>query len=96
MVLRLRTLAVALAGVAAFSWLGLPLPFLFGPMAALLLAALCRLPLKGVGPVSEGARAILGVAIGASITPAMVSQLPAMAITVTLIPLFIVLTGLVG
>jgi membrane AbrB-like protein len=96
MVLRLRTLAVALAGVAAFSWLGLPLPFLFGPMAALLLAALCRLPLKGVGPVSEGARAILGVAIGASITPAMVSQLPAMAITVTLIPLFILLTGLVG
>ena len=65
MVLRLRTLVVALAGVAVFSWLGLPLPFLFGPMAALLLAALCRMPLKGVGPVSEGARAILGVAIGA-------------------------------
>ena len=69
---RIRTLLVALLGVAAFSWFGLPLPFLFGPMAALLVAALLRLPLKGMAPVSEGARAILGVAIGASITPAMV------------------------
>lgn len=93
---RAGTLLVALSGVAAFAWLGLPLPFLFGPMAALLIAALWRMPLKGMAPVSEGARAILGVAIGASITPAMVSQLPAMALTVALIPVFILLTGLVG
>ena len=33
------TVALALAGVGAFYLAGLPLPFLFGPMAACLLAA---------------------------------------------------------
>jgi membrane AbrB-like protein len=93
---RFKTLCIALAGVGAFQVLHWPLPFLFGPMAALLLAALAGVNLKGVGPVSDAARTILGVAIGASITPALLGQLPTMSITVALVPVFVLLTGLMG
>ena len=93
---RVRTLAIAAIGAAAFWAAGLPLPFLFGPMAACLLAALGGLRLQGLGQVSIAARTILGVAVGATITPEVVGQLPQMALSVAFIPLYIVLIGLVG
>lgn len=93
---RLITLLVAAVGTGVFYLTGLPLPFLFGPMLACLLAALAGVPLKGMGQVSVGARTILGVAVGASVTPALLQQLPAMALTVALIPLYILVIGLVG
>ena len=75
---------------------GLPLPFLFGPMAACLLVALAGLRLQGLGQVSVAARTIVGVAVGASITPEVVGQLPQMALSVAFIPLYIVLIAIVG
>lgn len=93
---RVITLALALAGTLAFWLVGLPLPFLFGPMAACLVAALAGVRLKGFGQVSVGARTILGVAVGASITPALFATLPAMAGSIALIPIFIGLIGLIG
>ncbi|MBP1807367.1 AbrB family transcriptional regulator [Rubellimicrobium aerolatum] len=93
---RLLTLAVALAGLGAALALHLPLPFLFGPMLACLLAALLGAPLKGLGLASEAARTILGVAVGASITPAILAQLPAMSLSLALVPLYVALIGLVG
>lgn len=90
------TVAIASAGAALFWGLGLPLPFLFGPMSACLIAALLGAPLKGLGVVSVAARTILGVAVGASITPDVVSQLPQMAASVALVPVYIVLIGLIG
>ncbi|SMX29263.1 Putative ammonia monooxygenase [Pelagimonas phthalicica] len=90
------TLGFALAGLAVFYLSGLPLPFLFGPMAGCLLAALLGVQLKGFGQVSVGARTILGVAVGTSITPAVLAQLPQMAASVALIPLYIAAIGLVG
>ncbi|WP_370268313.1 AbrB family transcriptional regulator [Nioella sp.] len=93
---RALTLALASLGTALF-WLGgLPLPFLFGPMAFCLAGALAHLPLKGFGQVSVAARTILGVAVGASITPDVIAQLPRMAVSVALIPLFIAAIALVG
>lgn len=50
---RIGTLALALAGAGLFHLLGLPLPFLFGPMVACLLAALAGAPLRGMGVVSD-------------------------------------------
>lgn len=94
--LRLRTFALAMLGVGAFIVLGLPLPYMFGPMAALLLAGLMGVELRSVTPVSNAARSVLGVAVGASITPALLHQLPSMAITVSMVPVFIVLAGLIG
>lgn len=93
---RLRTVAVATAGVAVFWSLGAPLPFLFGPMAACLLAALAGQRLQGMGQLGHGMRTILGVAIGSSITPEVVADLPRMAASVALIPLYIGIIGLIG
>ncbi|MBD3788306.1 MAG: AbrB family transcriptional regulator, partial [Sphingomonadales bacterium] len=90
------TLGLALAGTGVFLVLGLPLPFLFGPMAACLIAALAGAPLRGMGPVSVAARTILGVAVGASITPEVVERIPQMAGSVALVPVYVVLIGLVG
>lgn len=92
----LRTLALALAGAGAFWGAGLPLPFLFGPMAACLGAALAGLRLRGTGQVSVGMRTILGLAVGASITPALLAQLPVMAVTLAMIPVYVALIGALG
>jgi membrane AbrB-like protein len=90
------TLALAALGIAAFSATGLPLPFLFGPMLACLIAALLGAPLRGTGQVGVAARTILGVAVGASITPDLVGTLPQMALSVALVPLYIFCIGIVG
>ncbi|WP_366140762.1 AbrB family transcriptional regulator [uncultured Ruegeria sp.] len=82
---------IAVLGTAVFWILGLPLPFLFGPMAACLIAALAQAPMNGFGQVSVAARTVLGVAVGASITPALFVNLPKMAASIMLVPDFIVL-----
>lgn len=92
----LLTLAIAGAGTGAFHVLDLPLPFLFGPMAACLLAALAGVQLRAIKPAGIAARTVLGVAVGASITPAVVGQLPAMALSLTLVPLYVLVIALVG
>jgi uncharacterized protein len=94
--MRLLTGAIACGGVALFYALDLPLPFLFGPMFACLFSALIGLPLQGAGQLSVAARTVLGVAIGASITPAILGAIPAMAITLAMIPAYVVLIGLIG
>ena len=93
---RALTLILAVAGTVAFWSTGLPLPFLFGPMLACLFAALAGLPLRGFGQVSVAARTILGVAVGASITPELIGRLPQIAASVSLIPVYIAIIGLIG
>jgi membrane AbrB-like protein len=93
---RALTLVLAILGTALFWRLGLPLPFMFGPMAFCLAGALLHLPLRGFGQVSVAARTILGVAVGASITPAVIAELPRMALSVALVPVFIAVIAVVG
>ncbi|GGF84121.1 hypothetical protein SAMN05216376_12220 [Mameliella alba] len=93
---RIETALTAAIGVALFTLLGLPLPFLFGPLAACLLAALAQRPMQGFGQVSKGFRTILGVAVGASLTPDVVAALPSMAASLAFIPLYILVIGLIG
>lgn len=93
---RLATLAIAAAGTAFFLLVHLPLPFLFGPMFACLLAALVGVPLKGMGQVSVAARTVLGVAVGASLTPAVIARIPDMAGSVALVPIYIALIAVIG
>ena len=83
-------------GVAVFSVLDLPLPWLLGPIFACLLAALSGIPLGGVAPVNEGMRTILGVAVGATLTPAVLATFPAMWPTLLLVPVMVALIGLIG
>ena len=91
-----RTALIAALGVAAFSIAGLPLPFLLGPMFACLTAALAGVAMRPPPVMGDLARTVLGVAIGASITPELVARLPQMALSVALVPLFVVLIGLIG
>ena len=93
---RVTTLLLSFAGTVVFWLTGLPLPFLFGPLLACLIAALAGMKLKGMGQISVAARTILGVAVGASITPELVGRLPQIALSVALMPLFIALIGLIG
>jgi uncharacterized protein len=93
---RAGTLALAATGGIVFSIAGLPLPFLFGPMAFCLIAALSGAPLTGMGPVGQAARTILGVAVGASITPEVIAQAPRMAASMALVPLYVIAIGAVG
>ena len=93
---RLLTLAIALWGLLFALFFGLPLPFLFGPMLACLFAALAGAPLKSFGAVSNAARTVLGVAVGASVTPALVAQLPSMMASLAIVPFYVALIGVVG
>ena len=93
---RVETLAIAAFGTAMFAATGLPLPFLFGPLFASLIAALAGRPLMGFGDISVAARTILGVAVGASLTPEVIHALPQMAASVAFIPLYIICIGLIG
>lgn len=93
---RLYTFAIATAGAVLFVVLGLPLPLLLGPMAACLLAALAGAPMRDAGQLGAFMRTFLGVAVGASITPATVGQLPDFAVSLAFVPLFITVIGAVG
>lgn len=90
------TFALGLAGVAAFEVLALPLPWLLGPIAACLLAAFAGVPMAGVRVLNDGMRTILGVAVGATITPAVLATLPDMWPTLVLVPLMVFTIGAVG
>ncbi|MGR3435506.1 MAG: AbrB family transcriptional regulator, partial [Shimia sp.] len=83
-------------GVAAFHLLGLPLPWLLGPIFACLAAAVARVPLGGLPLLNDGMRTILGVAVGASLTPAVVAGLPALWPTLVLVPTMTLAIGLIG
>jgi membrane AbrB-like protein len=90
------TAGIAAVGVALFIALGLPLPWLLGPMSLSLIAALLRVPLEAPPGVPLAMRTVLGVAVGAAITPELIGRLPGMGISVALVPLFIVACGAVG
>ncbi|MGX9353911.1 AbrB family transcriptional regulator [Roseobacteraceae bacterium S113] len=87
---------VALAGVGVWKALGLPLPWLMGPICACLIAALAGAPLGGIKPVNEGMRTILGVAVGATLTPAVLASLPGMWATLILVPVMVGAIGFIG
>jgi len=76
--------------VTVFLALDLPLPFLFGPLAACLVAALAGVRLQGMGQLAIFARTILGVAVGAAVSPELLRRLPAMMASLALIPLRVV------
>lgn len=87
---------VAAIGVAAFHLLQLPLPWLLGPIIACLIVALCGMQLRGIAMVNDAMRSILGVAVGATFTAALVITMMDMWTTLILVPVMVFLIGLVG
>lgn len=90
------TYAVAGTGVAVFQLLNLPLPWLLGPIFACLFAALAGMPLKGNKLINDAMRSILGVAVGATFTVALLGSMIDMWPTLLMIPLMIASIGVIG
>ncbi|WP_368184839.1 AbrB family transcriptional regulator [Aestuariibius sp. HNIBRBA575] len=90
---RAATIGIGAIGVFAFWALGLPLPFLLGPMFFCLLAALGGAKMQDFGKLGFAFRTILGVAAGSSITPDVVQALPGMALSLLTVPVFILATA---
>ena len=90
------TFAVAALGAAAFRVAGLPLPFLLGPMLACLVAALAGVRLATWTPLTDTMRTILGVAVGAAFTPAILGQMAGMLASLALVPPFLLACGALG
>ena len=79
------TVAIGLAGTTAFAALGLPLPFLFGPMLACPVIASAGVRLRGLRQVSVELRMSLEVAVDAWITSEVLARILQMMLTVPLI-----------
>ena len=92
----LSSFVTGLVGVAVFYALNLPLPWLLGPITACLVAALAGIPLKGIKVVNEAMRTVLGVAVGAAFTPAVLATFPSMLPTLLLVPVMVVAIGVLG
>ncbi|MEP4247090.1 AbrB family transcriptional regulator [Tateyamaria sp.] len=90
------TFGIAAFGVALFHLTGWPLPWLLGPITACLIAALAGVKMKGIKPLNEGMRTILGVAVGATFTPVLLGSMAGMWPTLLLIPLMVLSIGLIG
>ena len=83
-------------GVLAFKLLQLPLPWLLGPIFACLIAALLGVPMRGVKVINEAMRSILGIAVGATFSLALLVSMGSMWPTLLLIPVMTICIGLVG
>lgn len=92
----ITTFAVAGIGVAVFIALEIPLPWLLGSIAACLIAAIFGAPMRSITPVNDLMRTILGVAVGATFTPALLLTMTGYWPTLLLIPVMILAIGLVG
>lgn len=93
---RLLTIMIAAIGVVVFMALGLPLPFLLGPLVACLIAALAGARMRDLGWVSKAMRTVLGLAVGSAITPELAGRLPEMIYSVALVPIFVLVIGAIG
>ncbi|MEL6618807.1 MAG: AbrB family transcriptional regulator [Pseudomonadota bacterium] len=88
------TFALAGLGVWVFHLIDLPLPWLLGPIFACLFAALAGIRLQGIKQLNDGMRTILGVAVGATFTPAILMTMAGMWPTLLLVPLMVLAIGL--
>ncbi len=90
------TYAIGLLGAVLFLWFDLPLPWLFGPMFTCLVAALCGVQLMTIKWLGEGMRTILGVAAGATVTFGFLLSLPAIWVTLMIVPIMVLAIGALG
>lgn len=88
--------ATAGVGVAVFSLFHLPLPWLLGPIAACLLAALAGVPMGSIPLLNDSMRTILGVAVGATLTLPALASFPAMWPTLLMVPVSVAVIGVIG
>ena len=92
----IKAYLIAAIGVALFHFAKLPLPFLLGPITACLLAALCGVQFKTVSFIGNAMRTVLGVAIGATVTLALLINMLAIWHSLLMVLVMISVIGLIG
>lgn len=90
------TLALGGAGGILAAWLGLPAPWLAGSMAAVAVAALAGLPLDLPPALRNAAFVLIGISMGAGVTPETLAQLRAWPLSLVLLALSVAGTLALG
>ena len=93
---RAVTTGYAAAGAAIAAVLDFPVPLLLGSLFACLVAALLQVRMESYGIVSDLFRTYLAVTVGASVTPAVILGLPALAPSLALMAVYTCLIAAVG
>ena len=88
--------SVCISFAIVFISLGIPLPWLFGPLFACLLIAILGIKIEVNKLIGDTMRTLLGVAAGASITPIFFIALPNIITTLCLVFFLTLTIGTVG
>lgn len=92
----INTFIIALLGVALFSWINTPLPWLLGSISALAIASRFSIPLAKPKILSSPARAVLGLAVGSAFGPHVLEGASSFLGSLALILPFVVITTMAG
>lgn len=87
-------LTLGVLGGWCFARLGLPLPWMLGPMTVCTVAALLRAPIAAPAIVRPPMTMIIGVLLGAGFTPQIVAQFPSWIPTILGLAVFVFACGL--
>ncbi|KMK66567.1 AbrB family transcriptional regulator [Puniceibacterium sp. IMCC21224] len=90
----LLTLVAATLGGVLFNWLTLPLPWMLGPIVVSTIAAVLRLPVQPPTRARPYVVVIIGVLLGSGFSPAMLGQLSNWAISLSLLAVYLSISGL--
>lgn len=92
----LLTLLIGIVGGISAEQLAVPLPWLLGPLATTAIASVAGLRTSSSKHVLAPARTFLGVAIGASFTPALLGRIDEMAFSLAFLPVYLAVLALIG
>jgi len=92
----LLTLLIGIVGGIGAEQLAVPLPWLLGPLATTAITSVAGIKTSSSKHVLAPARTFLGVAIGASFTPALLERIDEMAFSLAFIPIYLAVLALIG
>ncbi|MBQ1202518.1 MAG: AbrB family transcriptional regulator, partial [Loktanella sp.] len=89
----LLALLIGLAGGVIAIYLGLPLPWMLGPMIANITAAMLRAPVQGPSGLRNIVVPVIGVLLGSGVTAELFGQLSSWGLTLMLLPPFLLVAA---
>jgi len=89
-------LALCIAAGAAFAWLGMPLPWMLGPLAAMAACNFAGAGLRAVRGAREAGQVVIGTALGLYFTPAVGREVVSYWAVLLAAGLFAIVLGILG
>ncbi len=89
----LLALLIGLTGGVIAFFVGLPLPWMLGPMIANITAAMMRAPVQGPGGLRNVVVPVIGVLLGSGVTAELFGLLSSWVVTLMLLPPFLLLAA---